>query len=79
MKNLIQEEFDKFALQCFGNISKQQYIDLRRTFFGGASTFYSLVANLSSDDDITEGDLNQVAEFREELIQFNEDVKAGRK
>ena len=31
----IEKEWCKFCLACFGNISDQQYIDLRRTFYRG--------------------------------------------
>jgi hypothetical protein len=80
MKNIIQKEFDKFSLLCFGDISKQQYIDLRRTFFAGASAFYLLeISLMSASDEPTEDDMELMRSLHNEIHEFNEAVKKGEK
>jgi hypothetical protein len=76
---VIEEEWKKFCLACFGNISDQQYIDLRRTFYGGASALYfALMKMLDPGIEATEADLEKMRAFHGELAAFNEDVKAGK-
>jgi len=76
---MIEEEFRKFCLACFGNINKQQYIDLRRTFYGGASAlFFLFMSILEPGEEPTENDLAKVSALRNEIIQFNKDVKEGK-
>lgn len=75
----IEKEWRKFCLACFGNISDQQYIDLRRTFYGGVSSLLSVQLNqLEPGDDATESDLAMMHSIQDELIYFNDEVKAGR-
>ena len=77
---LIQDEFDEFCIACFGDISRQQYIDLRHTFFGGASALYFLVMRkLSPESEPTEGDLEIMRGIHREIHRFNEEVKKGAK
>lgn len=76
---MIENEWRKFCLACFGNIDEQQYIDLRRTFYGGASALFFVFMNLFEPGvEPTEGDLARVTALQAELLKFNEDVKAGR-
>lgn len=76
---MIEEEWKKFCLACFGNIGEQQYIDLRRTFYGGASALFFVFMNLLEPGaEPTEGDLEKVTALQKELKSFNEDVKSGR-
>ncbi len=76
---MIEQEWKKFCLACFGNISDQQYIDLRRTFYGGASAvFFALMSMLDPGDEPTEADLQRMRDLHAELHKFNDDVKAGR-
>ena len=80
MPGLIEKEFEEFCLACFGDIGEQQYIDLRRTFYAGASALYFLVMNkLSDGSEITKDDLALMLSIHREIHQFNEDVKAGTK
>lgn len=75
---MIEAEWKKFCLTCFGNISEQQYIDLRRTFYAGASSLFFVFMNLlDPGTEPTEGDLERVTALQKELESFNEDVKAG--
>jgi hypothetical protein len=75
-----QGEFDRFCLACFGNISAQQYIDMRRTFFGGAASFMqAAVSYLSPGDQVTEEDMAMIKTLTRELLDFNEAVKRGEK
>lgn len=76
---MIESEWKKFCLACFGNISEQQYIDLRRTFYGGASALFFLFMNmLEPGEEPTEADLTRITALRAELFAFNEEVKAGK-
>jgi hypothetical protein len=76
---VIEAEWKKFCLACFGNINEQQYIDLRRTFYGGASALYfALMKMLDPGAEPTEADLEKMRAFHGELVAFNDDVKAGR-
>ena len=78
--NVIQSEFDKFCLQCFGDISGQQYIDLRRTFFGGAAAILQhTFERLSPGDEPSEEDLELIRSINREFAAFGEAVKAGLK
>ena len=80
MNRLIDNEFEDFAKVCFGNISPQQYIDLRRTFFGGAAALWKIVfENLAPGDEATPADLGMLTAIQNEMEQFSADVKAGRK
>jgi hypothetical protein len=75
---MIEKEWRKFCLACFGDISEQQYTDLRRTFYGGASAMYfSLLSMLDPGDEPTDADLQKMRDLHAELHKFNEDVKAG--
>lgn len=76
---MIEEEFRKFCLACFGNVSEQQFIDLRRTFYGGASALYFLLMTmLDPEDEPTENDMQKMHKINSELIAFNEAVKIGK-
>jgi len=76
---MLESEWKKFCLACFGNVGEQQYIDLRRTFYGGASALFFVFMNLLEPGvEPTEGDLERVTALQQELMKFNEDVKAGR-
>jgi hypothetical protein len=80
-ERMIEKEWLDFCRKCFGNISHQQYIDLRRTFYGGAAALYGLQMRLldpSAGDEPTEQDLQMMRGLRTELDHFNEEVKAGR-
>jgi hypothetical protein len=75
-----QREFDLFCLACFGDITAQQYLDMRRTFFGGATALLGAAMRaLSPGGDVTEADLAMVRTLRDEIIEFNAAVKRGEK
>jgi hypothetical protein len=79
-ETLIANEFDEFCKVCFKDLTEQQFIDLRRTFFGGASALWFLVMNkLSEGQDVTDADMEMAQNLHREIFQFNEDVKAGKK
>lgn len=76
----LQQAFDEFALKVFGNISEQQYIDLRRTFIGGVVAMFNLaMKGLSDGDEVTAQDLEMMADLQREILEFNAAVKAGTK
>lgn len=78
--DMIQKKFEKFSLACFGDIGKQQYTDLRRTFFAGASAFYFLEMHyMSAGDEPTEEDMNLMRGLHQEIHEFNAAVKRGEK
>lgn len=78
-EQLIEIEWRKFCLACFGDISKQQYIDLRLTFYGGAAALYFiLMTALDAGDVPTEADLARMRTLHAEIHDFNEDVKSGK-
>lgn len=78
-QNPIEVEWLKFCLACFGDIEPQQYIDLRRTFYGGAAAFYGLLmSELDPGEEPTEEDMDKMASLHNELIAFNDAVKAGK-
>lgn len=73
---LLAAEWESFRHACFPpDLSKQQMIDLRRTFFGGAAGLLSAMSSASLEEVGTEDLLSAV---QTELLTFNEDVKAGR-
>jgi hypothetical protein len=75
----IEQEWKKFCLACFKDMREQQYIDHRRTFYGGASAlFYVFVNLLEPGTEPTEGDLARVTALQKELNDFAMEVKAGR-
>jgi hypothetical protein len=75
---MIEKEWQSFRVACFGNISEQQYVDLRRTFYGGVSSLYFiLMSSFDSGDEPTESDLQRMRELHNELHLFNDAVKAG--
>lgn len=75
----IEQKWKEFCLACFGDISEAQYIDLRRTFYAGASTLYFiLMSSLAPGDEPTEDDLSKMRDLHNEIFAFNEAVKAGK-
>lgn len=75
----LETEWRKFALACFGDIGHQQYTDLRRTFYAGASAlFFLFMKVLDPGVEPTEADLAKVTVLHAEINNFNEEVKAGR-
>lgn len=75
----IEYQWQDFCLKCFGNLDPQQYVDLRRTFYGGAVALYGLLMqHLDSGDEITDHDVQMMHNLRDEILRFNEDVKAGK-
>lgn len=75
----IEKEWRKFCLACFGNISDQQYTDLRRTFYGGVSALLFIqLSKLESGEEPTENDMAMMHSIQDELAQFGHEVKAGR-
>lgn len=72
----LEKQWQSFKAACFPpNLSKQQAIDLRRTFFGGAAGFVAVLKDVALEDESTE---NLYSDLQTELMIFNEDVKAGR-
>lgn len=78
MPETLQKQFDKFCLTCFRDITEQQYIDLRRTFFGGASAMYFQVTGPVAELPDEEA-MAALTQYREEIFAFNESVKRGEK
>lgn len=77
--NAIEMEWRRFCLACFGDIGTQQYIDLRRTFYGGAAALFGLFMNmLDPGEEPTEADLTRISALQAEILAFNEAVKNGR-
>jgi hypothetical protein len=69
----IEDEWRSFCITCFSDISEQQYIDLRRTFYGGVAGFINIVTQHS---DIPVEQLYE--ELKDELRTFLRSVKEGR-
>jgi hypothetical protein len=77
---MLQEAFKNFALATFGQISAEQYVDLQRTFIGGASCLLSLLFNeMTPGDETTDHDMNLMRSISREIGEFVEDVKRGKK
>lgn len=77
---MLQEEFDGFVAAAFhGNLTLQQYIDHRRTFFAGAGFLGLSMRELSPGDEPTDHDERLVLAIQAELREFNEAVKRGEK
>lgn len=56
-----------------------QITESRRAFYAGAQTLFSLVmANVSSDAEPTDADLQFMEDVTEELQQFPNEVRSGR-
>lgn len=77
---MLEQQWKEFCLACFGNISEQQYIDLRRTFYGGASALFIIIMNFldPSTDEPAEADMQKMTSLKDEIFKFNQEVKAGR-
>jgi len=79
-RRFLHEEFQKFCLACFGDISEGQYTDLRRTFMGGAAAVFGfLMREIEPGEEPSEADLALVRSLQDELLDFNEAVKRGEK
>jgi hypothetical protein len=80
MKKTIDKEWQGFVKACFPpDLDPVQLIDLRRTFYGGASALYGMIMQcLSPGDEPTEADLQMMRDIQTELQDFNEMVKAGK-
>jgi hypothetical protein len=76
----LQREFDKLCVACLSDISKEQYIDLRRFFFAGASAMLRVeMTLLSPGNETTEADLDMIRTLSRELLEFNAAVRRGEK
>jgi hypothetical protein len=76
MGGRLEMQWQDFKKVCFPpNLSKQQSIDLKRTFFGGAAGLIGAMRDIPVDSMSTE---DLFSELQAELLTFNEDVKAGR-
>lgn len=72
----LEEQWLSFRKTCFPpDLAKQQYIDLRRTFYGGAAACLGVLGQLGNEAKSVEDDLSEV---QAELLSFNQDVKSGR-
>lgn len=60
---MIEKQWREFCLACFGDIGEQQYIDLRRTFYGGALALYFVILGmLDPGQEPTEADVIRISE-----------------
>jgi len=76
MEGMLEREWQTFKAACFPpNLSKQQNIDLKRTFFGGAAGLINALTKVPIESMDTSDLLSLL---QTELLMFNEDVKAGR-
>jgi hypothetical protein len=72
----LEKQWQSFKVACFPpDLSKQQTIDLRRTFFGGAAGMIAAMTEIPVESISTE---DLFSEMQAEMLTFNEDVKAGR-
>ena len=72
----LEKQWQSFKETCFPpGLSKQQNIDLKRTFFGGAAGLIHVMTEIPVESMTTE---ELFSEVQAELLTFNEDVKAGR-
>lgn len=72
--NRVANEFDIFCQAVFPpDLSKQQRIDLKRTFYAGIAAFFILAVKYAG-----ESEEDTITAIQMELLHFNEDVKAGR-
>jgi hypothetical protein len=79
-KMLLRAEWDKFAHHVLppacGPI---QRTEMRRAFYAGAEAIlFRVIQGFAPEEDPTEADLMMMDNLNQELIQFAEDVKAGR-
>lgn len=76
MEGMLDRQWQTFKAACFPpNLSKQQNIDLKRTFFGGAAG----LINALNDVPLASMDTSDLlSQLQAELLMFNEDVKAGK-
>jgi hypothetical protein len=76
MEGMLDRQWQTFKAACFPpDLSKQQNIDLKRTFFGGAAGLINALNEVPIESMDT-SDL--LSKLQMELLTFNEDVKAGR-
>ncbi len=72
----LEKQWLSFKAACFPpNLSKQQNIDLKRTFYGGAAGLIAAMAEIPVESMSSEDLLSEV---QADMLTFNEDVKAGR-
>lgn len=76
MSGRLENQWQSFKAACFtSNLSKQQNIDLKRTFYGGAAGLIVAMAEIPVESMSMEDLLSEV---QAEMLTFTEDVKAGR-
>lgn len=82
MAKPIETEWREFCKASFAEYLQwthpQQYIDLRRTFYGGAKSMLTmLLTKLSSGNEVTEADMQVLRDANREFQEFAEAVKKG--
>lgn len=74
----LQQEFTSFCVACFRDLSEQQYVDLRRTFFGGAASMFGvLMSEIGPEDGSIQAGEALMKKLQKELRDFYEAVKRG--
>lgn len=77
----IDEEWDNFVKQVLPkNVSKVQREEMRRAFYGGAVSLFSLIVNsFDGGEEATEADLQLMDDVKENFDDYARDMarKAG--
>ena len=80
MPGRLQKEMDSLCVASLRDISADQYTDLRRFVFAGASALFGLMMRgLSAGGESTPEDEQMMLDLAGELREFNEAVKRGEK
>ena len=73
----IAEEWETFKLIIPPGASEIQVNEMRKSFFAGAGALFSLVTNVSSGDEVSEGDLQKMTDIEHELREFLNEIRAA--
>lgn len=77
-RQLLAEQWDTFARAVLPSCSPIHRQELRRAFYAGAQAMLNgIIGALSTEGDVTEEDLQTMAEVQGELTDFCERVKRG--
>lgn len=78
MTNNIQDAWLKYAQTCISpHAGEAQLRDLRRFFFAGAESIFSIIYNIGKNMVTEERGCEILDELRQELVTFAEDLQKG--
>ncbi len=78
-RDLMREQWGVFCERVIQvDAPEVQKIEMRRAFYaGGQAIMFRVIAAFSPGDEVTEPDIQVIADLKDELNRFAEDVKMG--